>query len=136
MPLIMRINRYELILQCIIKDHLQKLIPNNQVVSIYTLNRLHIGQKFRMLVGNERTTSAGLVRRILSENKNPKFQYLNSLMLNESREFSKYFRSDKSSNVQESIAKNYLQAACFVKKLKYVKYFKETGGGVIEPEER
>ena len=54
----------------------------------------------------------------------PNFLHLNDLSLKESREFKRYFKAIKETNIRESIAKNYIQASCFVKKLNYVKYFK------------
>jgi len=55
------------------------------------------------------------------DNKNE----LDSLALNESEVFRRFFYDCREQAVKESLSENYLQASCFVKKLKYVKYFAE-----------
>lgn len=119
-PLMMKINRQELMLQCIIKNYLNSLTdkPSDNPFKVFSLNREHVGQKFKIVIGNERTTSAEIVKHILHGNA------LNHLAIRESRDFKRYFRSINETNVRESIAKNYIQAACFLKKLNYVKFFK------------
>ena len=124
-PLMMKIHRQELMLQCLLKEYLNSLSNKRDFFKVFSLNREHVGKKFRIVVGNERTTSGDIVKHIMYRNtSDPNFLHLNDLSLKESREFKRYFKAIKETNIRESIAKNYIQASCFVKKLNYVKYFK------------
>jgi hypothetical protein len=135
-PLMIKISRDELILQCVIKS----FASSRNEPCVYTLNRNHVGNKCRILVGNERTMSNEIVNQVLRRSK-PGGQavdgdeLLDNLALNESKVFRRFFYECHERAVKESISKNYLQASCFVKKLKYVKFFagrEPEGGGERE----
>ena len=118
-PLMIKISRDELILQCVIKS-------GKSAAGVYTLNRAYVASKCRILVGNERTTSNEIVKKILRRQVDEEVdKSLDNLALNDSKLFRIFFHECHDTAVKESLSKNYLQAMCFVKKLKFVKYFGE-----------
>ena len=117
-PFLIKMNRFELILQSIIKSQIKAEMEQQGLTEshkkIYSLNRLVVGRKFRLLVGNERTMSSDIVNFILRQQTNPDYLYLTNMALKESDKFKEFYESITDSQVKESFSKNYLQAACFV----------------------
>ena len=117
-PFLIKMNRFELILQCIIKSQIKAEMEQQRLAEshkkIYSLNRLVVGRKFRLLVVNERTMSSDIVNFILRQQTNPDYLYLTNMALKESDSFKVFYESITDSQVKESFSKNYLQAACFV----------------------
>ena len=114
-PLMIKINRYEIIFQSIIKNYLNK---NNNQAKIFNLNRLNVGKKFRIVIGNERVQSSDVVNFILRKQENADYSYLNELSLQNPTSFIEYYNNQKNSQIKESISINYLQCACFVKSIR------------------
>ncbi len=114
-PLMIKINRYEIIFQSIIKNYLNR---EKKSARIYNLNRLNVGKKFRIVVGNERVQSSDVVNFILRKQENDDYTYLNELALKSPDSFEEYFNTQINSQIKESISKDYLQCACFVKSIK------------------
>jgi hypothetical protein len=110
-----KINRYEIIFQSIIKNYLNR---EKKSARIYNLNRLNVGKKFRIVVGNERVQSSDVVNFILRKQENDDYTYLNELALKSPDSFEEYFNTQINSQIKESISKDYLQCACFVKSIK------------------
>jgi len=130
-PLMIKINRYEIILQSILKNNADKM-SNEKHPSIYTLNRSFVAAKFRMVVGSERVMSIDILKAIQNVKKSNYIpDYLSELSLNNTDDFYEYLNGVRNSAIKESLAKNYLQASCFFKKLKYVKYFKHKNDDAI-----
>lgn len=111
-----KINRYEIMFQCIIKNYLDQ---TENKARIYNLSRLNVGKKFRIVIGNERVQSVDVLKYILKKQENIDYKYLNQMALKSSDDFEEYFLNEiNASQVKESIAKNYLQCACFVKTIR------------------
>lgn len=122
-PLMIKINRYEIILQSILKNYMNTKSIQNP--AIYTLNRSFIAAKFRMVVGSERVMSLDVLKEIQKAKKsNSVPDFLSELSLNNTDAFYEYLNGVRNPSIKESLAKNYLQASSFFKKLKYVRYFK------------
>lgn len=102
-------------IQCIIKTYLEQ---HNQSARIFNLSRLNVGKKFRIVVGNERVLSSDVVNFILKKQTNVEYMFLNQMALKCPDEFEEHFHKVNNSQIRESIAKNYLQCACFVKTVK------------------
>lgn len=102
--------------QCIIKNFLD---VTQNCARIYNLSRLNVGKKFRIVIGNERVQSSDVVKYILKRQENIDYKHLNQMALQSPDDFEEYFLKEiNQSQVKESIAKNYLQCACFVKTIK------------------
>ena len=116
-PLMLRLYRLDLVMQCIIKSRLT--MPNKMLREVFFLDSTRLSRKFKLLVGNERVKSSNLVTNILMNKEESNVKGLNH-KLHLSEETASAFLNCKNQE-KEPLALIYIRALCFFNT--YKKFF-------------
>lgn len=135
LPLLMKMQRNEIILYSIIKSGFNKINePDINKQKIFTINSFKLAKELRLIIGNERVESSNLVMNLINKYQNDqeyeKNNYNDYILKVEARHKEFFFKShvDK----KEPLAKSYLQAAYFVKLVKYLNMVKNKDAEKLE----